>query len=88
MAESTLNLVKVTKEVTVTEPRLTLVLSEKEAKVLAAILGSVGGDSNSSNRSVSDRITRALSSSGYTYGMDGIHVDGILTFPNFKKESL
>jgi hypothetical protein len=80
MAESTLNLVKVITEVIVVEPRVTLVLSDEEAKVLATILGCVGGNVLKSKRSVSNKILWALEKSGYHYD-NSISPSGTLSFP-------
>lgn len=44
---------------------ITLNLEDDEAKVLAIILGAVGGSPEQSKRGISDKIMRALESIGY-----------------------
>lgn len=67
MAEATVGLVTVVREVT--EKRVTLSLTEREAGTLAAILCKIAGSETNSPRGYSQRIHEALKRAGFQYDL-------------------
>ena len=80
MAKASTKTVQVARPVEVT--RVELILTDMEARTLAAILAKVGGDPNASPRGYADRIQTALEHAGYHW-KDGAIWSSQVTNPEY-----